>query len=77
MLNCRKFPYDGARVIDDFILLVSLCGNDFLPHLPSLDIGEGLVLSLAVDLLSLVSTTVLWTRFCPCTDLSSLDGVAT
>jgi hypothetical protein len=35
------FPYDGERVLDDFILLVALCGNDFIPHLPSLDVGEG------------------------------------
>ena len=40
------FAYDGERVIDDFVLITALCGNDFLPHLPSLDIGEG-----AVDLL--------------------------
>jgi 5'-3' exonuclease len=32
--------------VDDFVLLTVLCGNDFIPHLPSLDIGEG-----ALDLL--------------------------
>lgn len=36
-----SFTYDGERVIDDFVLLTVLCGNDFVPHLPSLDIGEG------------------------------------
>lgn len=40
------FLFDGERAIDDFILLSCLCGNDFLPHLPSLDIGEGALDSL-------------------------------
>lgn len=35
------FPFDLERVVDDFVLFCMLVGNDFLPALPTVDIGEG------------------------------------
>ncbi|KAJ1923730.1 exonuclease II Exo2 [Tieghemiomyces parasiticus] len=35
-----RFPFSLDRVIDDFILITMLLGNDFVPHLPDLHISK-------------------------------------
>uniref|UniRef100_A0A8C5CQE2 Uncharacterized protein n=1 Tax=Gadus morhua TaxID=8049 RepID=A0A8C5CQE2_GADMO len=34
------FPYDLERIIDDWVLMGFLVGNDFIPHLPNLHINH-------------------------------------
>lgn len=36
-----SFEYDFERVLDDFILIMYVIGNDFLPNLPDLHINKG------------------------------------
>lgn len=39
--NQLNFEYDFERVLDDFILIMYVIGNDFLPNLPDLFINKG------------------------------------
>ena len=38
--NLISFEYDLERIIDDWVLMGFLVGNDFIPHLPHLHIAH-------------------------------------
>lgn len=52
-----KIPYDLECIIDDWILMAYLIGNDFIPHLPHVHIKEE-ALSLLWDAYKVVLPTL-------------------
>lgn len=66
MVYNLPFTYDFERAIDDWVFMCFFCGNDFLPHMPSLDVRDN-----SIDLL-----LSLWKRTLPkMGGYMSCDGV--
>lgn len=51
------FPFDLERAIDDWVFMCFFCGNDFLPHLPCLDVRENSI-DILLDIWKVVLPTL-------------------
>lgn len=66
------FDFDLERAIDDWVFMCFFCGNDFLPHLPSLDVREN-----SIDILVDIWKTVLprFKTYMTCDGVLNLESV--
>lgn len=39
----KQFEYNSRRIVDDFVFMCMLVGNDFIPNIPHLDISDGAI----------------------------------
>ncbi len=73
-LNVPRLPFkfDLERAIDDWVFMCFFCGNDFLPHLPSLDVRDN-----SIDILVGIWKTVLpkMKTYITCDGVLNLENV--
>ena len=61
-------PYESERIVDDFVFMCMLVGNDFIPGLPHLDVADG-----ALNLMLRTYTELLPSLGGYLTDKASID----
>ncbi|VEL17281.1 unnamed protein product [Protopolystoma xenopodis] len=69
------FKWDLERAIDDWVLMCFFVGNDFLPHLPSLEIREGAIDRLIGLYKDTVAKTGGWLTDSGRVNLSRIQGI--